>query len=103
MEDLAERFQAFYGLLEDDLRNAAPGGGSGLGEGRVREVMEVVEKVICELFYDRCVSHASFLSSVKLAGIRSSRLVPKIKTDYSSNRPQTTPRTTKPSQAASQH
>jgi len=62
MEDLGERFQDFYRCLEADLRAGGEGAGERVGEerermseARVREVMEAVEKVLCELFYDRCV------------------------------------------------
>jgi hypothetical protein len=77
IEDLSERFQAFYERLEGDLYAFFSGGGGGdaksslgLGGDRdgkarneseedrersVKEVMELVEKIICELFYDRYV------------------------------------------------
>lgn len=81
IEDLSERFQAFYERLEGDLYAFFGGGGgnakSSLGgdgdgkarnegeedrERRVKEVMELVEKIICELFYDRYVPFISFVS-----------------------------------------
>lgn len=65
MEDLGDRFQDFYRCLEEDFRaggeeqrrGEAEGGEkmADITEGRLREIMEAVEKVITELFYDRCL------------------------------------------------
>lgn len=75
-EEASERFQDFYGMLEQDLRL---GGTPFLGrrreeqylgidaekdserrvqekiesEGKIRDIMEIVEQTICSLFYDR--------------------------------------------------
>jgi hypothetical protein len=81
IEDLSERFQAFYERLEGDLYAFFSGGGGdakssldlgGDGKARnegeedrergVKEVMELVEKIICELFYDRYAPFISFVS-----------------------------------------
>ncbi|KZT25192.1 hypothetical protein NEOLEDRAFT_1162873 [Neolentinus lepideus HHB14362 ss-1] len=70
-EDIAARLQDFYDALEEDLRamgrkkadkEREAGGeedenekekGKGLNEARRREIMEAVERTICEVFYDR--------------------------------------------------
>ena len=75
-ERTSENFQEFYATLAHDLRADAsffgPGsmeghddgeevgtekliGDESEGEARIRDVVECVERVICELFYDRCV------------------------------------------------
>ena len=125
IEDLSERFQAFYERLEEDLyaffgrggvSNSNSNSGLGLGgdgnwkagnegeeerERKVREVMELVEKVVCELFYDRCVfSYLSYLLIPHIICVIS--LLRAYNADSTFNQPRTTQRTTKCFPAASQ-
>lgn len=71
LDDAADRVQEFLAVLEEDLRNSLAKRRSSIegdtdgekGEkeaeeldGRVREIMELVERVVCSLFYERYVS-----------------------------------------------
>jgi hypothetical protein len=104
MEEMSARFQAFYEGLEKDLRATAAtstsSGGASVDagseekvdgekekewakreeqeqkDGRVRAVMEVVEKVVCELFYDRYVFPPPPLSLYRPLNTHNPQIVP---------------------------
>ena len=98
MEDMSARFQAFYEGLEKDLRATAAtstsSGGASVDagseektdgekekewakkDGRLRAVMEVVEKIVCELFYDRYVFPPLPLSLYRPLNTHNPQIVP---------------------------
>lgn len=103
-DDAADRVQEFLGLLEEDLRGAlakrrtSSEGESDVGKGekeaeeiqeRIRQILELVERVVTSLFYERFVAlllhcHMAYVTWTS---------------DCSCNQAPTTPPTTKHLQA----
>ena len=56
-DDIAEKMQEFFGSIEQEWRKSRRDGGEvkekDVEVREVREIMERVEKAICETFYDR--------------------------------------------------